>query len=329
MSENYSFFNSKDHDRKYNAKDWADYFKPLFKTGVFNGDLQVVADEGMAVKIKPGYAWIDGYAYHLTDELVLDLETASGNMNRIDSIVVRLDLTNRWIKACCKTGNYYANAPTPPVPTMTATIHEIVISHISVPAGTTQITQDLVEDTRMNGDICGWVCGAVEQIDFEQITVQFKSFMEKYESDLNLRFETLQNYETDKKAQFDTFQQELYEKENELHKQHKADIANYFEQLQERGNNELTTLIQQFIDFRNVNEFDFLEWFEKIKGVFSTDAAGKLLLEIDKLTEQVNAIEEMLLLGRVTTKLLTDSGNYITDSIGNPILANKPICTCK
>ena len=33
MAENYSFFNSKDHDRVYNARHWADYFFPLFKSG--------------------------------------------------------------------------------------------------------------------------------------------------------------------------------------------------------------------------------------------------------------------------------------------------------
>ena len=159
MAENYSFFNSKDHDRVYNARHWADYFFPLFKSGVFNGDLQVVANGGMTVKIKSGYAWIDGYGYHLTDGLVVDLETASGNMNRADSIVIRLDLTNRWIKAFCRTGSYYAGAGIPPAPEITATIHEIVIAHISIAAGVTEITQDMITDTRMDGDICGGYAG--------------------------------------------------------------------------------------------------------------------------------------------------------------------------
>ena len=30
-----TFFNSKGGDRKYNATHWANYFKPLFKSGVF------------------------------------------------------------------------------------------------------------------------------------------------------------------------------------------------------------------------------------------------------------------------------------------------------
>lgn len=189
MAEQYSFFNSKEGDRKYNARNWADYFFPLFKSGVFNGDLQVVTNGGMSVRVKEGYAWIDGYVYHLTDGLVLDLETASGNMNRADSIVIRLDLTNRWIKGFCVTGGNYTGTPTPPEPAVTATVHELVIANVSVPAGATEITQDMITDTRMDGNLCGWVCGAVDQIKFEQIKAQFDAFFSKYSSDIKTAYD--------------------------------------------------------------------------------------------------------------------------------------------
>lgn len=189
MAEQYSFFNSKEGDRKYNARNWADYFFPLFKSGVFNGDLQVVTNGGMSVRVKEGYAWIDGYVYHLTDGLVLDIETASGNMNRADSIVIRLDLTNRWIKGFCVTGGNYTGTPTPPEPAVTATVHELVIANVSVPAGATEITQDMITDTRMDGNLCGWVCGAVDQIKFEQIKAQFDAFFSKYSSDIKTAYD--------------------------------------------------------------------------------------------------------------------------------------------
>lgn len=189
MAEQYSFFNSKEGDRKYNARNWADYFLPLFKSGVFNGDLQVVTNGGMSVRVKEGYAWIDGYVYHLTDGLVLDLETASGNMNRADSIVIRLDLTNRWIKGFCVTGGNYTGTPTPPEPAVTATVHELVIANVSVPAGATEITQDMITDTRMDGNLCGWVCGAVDQIKFEQIKAQFDAFFSKYSADIKAAYD--------------------------------------------------------------------------------------------------------------------------------------------
>lgn len=184
MAENYSFFNSNNHDRTYNARHWADYFFPLFKSGVFNGDLQVVANGGMSVKIKEGYAWIDGYGYHLTDALVIDLDMASGNMNRVDSIVIRLDLTNRWIKAFCKTGSYYTGSGVAPAPDITTTVHEIVIAHVSVNAGVIEITQDMIKDTRMDGTICGWVCSTVKEIEFKQISAQFDSFQESKKAEL-------------------------------------------------------------------------------------------------------------------------------------------------
>lgn len=329
MAENYSFFMSKDHDRVYNARHWADYFLPLFKSGVFNGDLQVVANGGMTVKIKEGYAWIDGYGYHLTDGIELDLETASGNMNRADCILLRLDLTNRWIRAFVGTGNYYAGQASPPDPQIGKTVHEIVLAHISVQAGTTEITQDMIEDTRMDKKLCGWVCSAVEQIDFDQITAQFKAFMVKYEDCLNQKFELLEEYAENEKAQFDTFQAGLYEKENELHKQHEKSLADYIAQLQERGDSNLAALTQQLVDFRNINEAKFLEWFEMIKGVFSTDAAAELLLKVEELKEQVEFNQMMITTGNVLTRIELSQGGYLVDSMGNPILAGWSICKCK
>lgn len=329
MSENFSFFNSKNHDRVYKAQHWADYFRPLFKSGVFNGDLQVVANGGMNVKIKAGYAWIDGYGYHLTDGLKLDLETASGNMNRADSIVIRLDLTNRWVKALCKTGSYYARTPTPPAPERTATIYEIVIAHISAAAGTTEITQDMITDTRMNSNLCGWVCGTVNEIKFDQITEQFKAFMKRYENNLDAKFEALESYERSKKNEFDTFQTELTEKEQIMHDQHKAALKDYYSQMEKEGNANLLAITQQLIKFRDENEADFLEWFESIKGVLGTVDTGKLMLMINVLTEQAEDLREMLFAGMIYEKLLTDQQDYITDDMGIPILIDIPICKCK
>ena len=259
MAENYSFFNSKNHDRIYNARHWADYFFPLFRSGVFNGDLQVVANGGMTAKIKAGYAWIDGYGYHLTDQLVVDLETASGNMNRADSVVIRLDLTNRFIKAFCKTGSYYAGAAIPPEPEITATIHEIVIAHISVKAGVTEITQDMITDTRMDKAVCGWVCGAVEQIDFSQATAQFEKFFSDYEADIRTQYglymQDIGRLETQGQNRYDSMDQEFTDYEN----QQKENFTNW----QQAVKNEFTA------------------WVDTIKNILDEAAAGHLQNEID------------------------------------------------
>lgn len=328
MSESYSFFNSKNHDRKYKAQHWADYFHPLFKSGVFNGDLQVVANGGMCVKIKVGYAWIDGYGYHLTDELILDLETASGNMNRADSIVIRLDLTNRWVRAFCKTGNYYAKTPTPPAPEITATVHEIVLAHICTAAGTTEITQAMIEDTRMSDSLCGWVCGTVNEIKFDQITAQFRAFMKRYENDLNAKFADLEAYAKNKKIEFDTFQTDLKEKEQALHDQHKTALKEYFSQMEAEGNANLIAITQQLIDFRNEKETEFLAWFEEIKGILGGDTAGEFQIRIDEIAAQIEDVQEMLFAGMTYGRILLDQNDYLIDDMGRPILTGRPICKC-
>ena len=62
--EKSSFFNSVSGDRVYRAEEWAEYFASFIGNGVFpvpSSGLQVVAGSGMAVTVKTGKAWINGY----------------------------------------------------------------------------------------------------------------------------------------------------------------------------------------------------------------------------------------------------------------------------
>ena len=96
--EKSSFFNSVSHDRTYKAEDWAEYFASFIGNGVFpvpSTGLQVVANDGMKLNVKTGKAWINGYFYFNTGNLAVELDTADGQLNRIDRVVVRWDLTNR------------------------------------------------------------------------------------------------------------------------------------------------------------------------------------------------------------------------------------------
>lgn len=254
MAELFSFFNSKDHDRKYNAKDWADYFAPLFKSGVFNGGLQVTANDDMTVTINVGHAWIDGYAYHLTEPLIVNLETASGNMNRKDNIKIRLDLSNRWIKHAEDTGNYYSGEAVAKDPEITATVHDLVIARVNVAAGTTAITQDMIEDTRMDGELCGWVCGAVQQITFDQILAQFNTFFAKYQSDIQTEY-----------AEYLT------------------EIASLETQAQTRYD----SMDAEFTEYENQQKADFEAYVESIKDILDGNVAGNLLLMIEQKMQKV------------------------------------------
>ncbi len=318
MKENYSFFNSKEHDRVYNAKDWADYFFPLFRTGVFNGHLQVVENEGMSVKVNPGYAWIDGYKYHLWNEGTWDLEIASGNMNRMDSIVVRLDHTNKWVRIFCRTGSYYAGTPVPPAPEISSTIHEIVIAHVLVKAGTTRITQSMIKDTRMDKTICGWVCGAVEQIDFSQITAQFDSFFSDYRENILNAFNEYVTWQDDKKAEIEVWQAEEEKQTDDWQKKETDDFNAWVQDFIDKWESWLLGETKGWQE-------EIIDWFNNLREQLTENAAVQLQLQIGNLnnleTEEkedlvsaVNSLaltydETMAILAGVKTVTLTLSAN--------------------
>ena len=179
--ERYGFFDSVNGDRRYSSDDWDDYFRPLFKTGVFTGDLRVTAGPGMAITIAPGYAWMDGKTYHSDSDHVINLATASGNLNRYDGVVIRLDRTARVIGARVKTGNQ-ETYPSKPTVTRNATAFEIMLADIYVKAGTTTITQSMITDHRLDAEVCGLVTGTVEQIDYAQIFAQFTAYFSEQQS---------------------------------------------------------------------------------------------------------------------------------------------------
>ena len=62
MAEEYNeyayFYNSTGGDRKYNADSLSDWLSPFFCEGVFNGQMQVTANDDMTVTVAAGNAWI-------------------------------------------------------------------------------------------------------------------------------------------------------------------------------------------------------------------------------------------------------------------------------
>lgn len=162
--EKYGFFNAVatadgKYDRSYLAEDFAGYFSSFIVNGVFKelGDkLEVTVNSGMSIKVKSGVAWINGYRYENDNDLILTLENADGTLSRIDSIVVRLDITNREIKIHVKKGSL-SSSPVTPAITRNNDIYELQLATVRVSANTAVLTQSMISDTRDEDTVCGWV----------------------------------------------------------------------------------------------------------------------------------------------------------------------------
>lgn len=188
--ERSSFFNAisanGNYDRIYKAEDFARYFASFIGTGVFATpatNLQVTSTDTMNLTLKQGKAWINGYFYENTEDLTLTVEVADGTLNRIDRVVIRLDLVNREIKCYVKKGSF-ATSPVAPELTRNSDIYEIGLADIRVNKGVTKIVQDDITDLRQNNNFCGLVAGVVQQIDTTNLFTQFESAFNTWFDDI-------------------------------------------------------------------------------------------------------------------------------------------------
>lgn len=153
------FFNSVNGDRKYKAENMAEYWGSLVGNGVHpepETGLKVVSNDDMTVTVKPGKAWINGYFMKNDDNYTLDIDVASGILNRTDRVVVRLDKSDREIRLEIKKGEEGSETDALELQ-RDADAYELGIAEISVRAGAISILQSDVKDTRKDRALCGLV----------------------------------------------------------------------------------------------------------------------------------------------------------------------------
>lgn len=181
MSESSGFFVSQGGDRKY-TPDWlAKYIKALVTTGVYKDECGVTAGSGMNVSVAAGRAWIEGYLYLLDPAKTLPIANADASNGRKDIVVLRLDLTARTITVQVVTGTP-ASEPVAPAITRNADVYDLELAEISVPAGTSSITQALITDKRLDDTVCGITVSAVQHIPtasfLEQMLAEFNDWFD-------------------------------------------------------------------------------------------------------------------------------------------------------
>ena len=161
--EKYGFFDSSGGDiRSYNAAEMALAFHTLASNGVANlGSCLQVTAEGSTMRTLVGYgtAMIEGYYYRLRDDgsgVQAFTHTTEAGMNRIDRIVLRLDLTTRSITLVKKTGTAAAT-PQAPAILRNAEIYEISLAQVRIRAGASVLLSTDITDERADDAVCGLI----------------------------------------------------------------------------------------------------------------------------------------------------------------------------
>lgn len=187
MSMRSGFFNSVDGDRLYNAEDMTMPYRNLISNGVFpnpSSNLQVTASSGMTVQVLEGSGMFGGCWAHNDAPVLLTLDAAPANLNRIDAIIAKCDNTEpvRAVNLEIKKGSPSSN---PVVPEMLRSdnVNEYCLATVRIAPGTASITQSMITDTRADTSVCGWVTGLITQVDTSTLFKQWQAaYAEQYES---------------------------------------------------------------------------------------------------------------------------------------------------
>ncbi len=187
MSMRGGFFNSVDGDRLYNAADMNMPYKNLISNGVFpnpSSNLQVMTSSGMTVQVLEGGGMFgDSWAYN-DAPVLLTLDDAPANLNRVDAIIAKWDNTEpvRAVTLEVKKGTP-ASEPSVPAMIRGDSVNEYCLATVRITPGVTTITQSMITDTRPDTDVCGWVTGLITQVDTSTLFKQWQAaYEEQYEA---------------------------------------------------------------------------------------------------------------------------------------------------
>lgn len=160
------FFNSVNGDRLYNARDMSRYFENILSSGIFKritNCFKVSAGSEMTLTVAPGAGLIDCQWFRAEAAESVTIPTAHAVLPRFDMVVARLDMSDsvRAITLEVLSGTP-AETPAEPEIVRTATMHDLVLALVYVPAGASIITDDNITDVRENDWYCGYVHSLVD-----------------------------------------------------------------------------------------------------------------------------------------------------------------------
>lgn len=277
MAFSFGFYNSFNHDRRYNSIQISMIFDGIISDGIYAtvGEAMVVkaTSEDNVVVVGPGRGWFDHTWNYNDADLPVNAPISDVLLKRIDALVIDINSNenHRENKIMWVQGTPSSN---PVRPTMINTLerHQYPLCYIERKPNVEKILQ--ADITNMVGSSeCPFVTGILQTINIDQLLLQWK----------------------DQWAQFVI----TYEKTaEEWMDDQKADFASYY-----------TEFKRQMDAFEAASGKEFNDWFASIQDIFDGSVAGNLQNEINQITE-TEFLRYYGLINSVT--IINDSTNTIT-----------------
>ena len=178
MSITYGFYDavynaqSETYDRVYTAEQMSTMFDGLINDGVYASigtSFMVTPSSGMTVNVGAGRAWFNKRWTYNDAPIQVTLDASEASLDRIDAIVLQVDLANRVNSIEIVKGT---PASTPAKPTLTEFQHPL--AYITVIHQYTNITSSVIENA-VGTSACPFVTGIIQTVQADQLFTQWNA----------------------------------------------------------------------------------------------------------------------------------------------------------
>ena len=173
----------------YNAAD-AETYLCTRTSGVYSDEnnFSLNISGNMQVSIGKGIAWINneefaGKVVANREEVVLSIPAADSVLNRKDRVVIQFSKSANATSIVLKKGTPASNAVAPSI-TQTASVFELGLYVINVPAGASVLTAGNITNTMLDENVCGLMRDSVTGIPTATLYAQAENLIQRIETSL-------------------------------------------------------------------------------------------------------------------------------------------------
>lgn len=307
MAFTFGFYNSLNHDRKYNSTQMSEIFDGLILDGVYVtvGKCFLVKASSVEnrVVVQSGRAWFD-HTWNKNDaDLVLEATQSDILLDRIDAVVLDIRSAEKyrkndiiWVTGTAKTN------PVKPTLIKEPGHTQYPLAYVRRPAGSQTITQGNITNAVGTSE-CPFVTGLLEGLDGEELMLQWAGqwdeFYRKYTDDmLAVRKEWISDILSTKE-------------------EWTADLERWY-------NGFTSSNDASYTQWLNTKQALFEQWFEQLQVILDADTAANLAQIVADLKNRTTDLEKF------ANDIKSDYSIYytiqddldllITDGNGDPII---------
>lgn len=307
MSVTYGFYNSKKHDRRYDAIQMSRIFDGIIRDGVlqhYGTAMMVKESEGMMVNVGIGRAWFN-HTWTLNDALLpLTLPLSEVILNRIDAIVLEVD-ARESVRANSIKIIKGTPASNPKNPTLIKTNDrwQYPLAYIRVNAGVTAIRQANITNC-VGTSACPFVTAPLEKMSIDALVAQWgdqwKAFYGAQTADME---STNSFWKNQWRIWFEAQTTEIQEAYLNWEHQWEEFFSSQTAEMQEANANwkalwsgwfydYVNTNTKEFTDWKSSIDKDFRDWWDSIKDLINGEDVSAFANKLVALNERMNKFAE-------------------------------------